>query len=518
MAQGISAYIPTQQYEEKPSLHPTDRLLMKIKPEVLCRFMVDESTIPQIFYSPRNGTILASNKSLSALLGYQPDELSGKSITELFHPEDRRFEQESLQECYQTRTTATHSVKRCWTKSGETTLWIVFSSKCAMSETGEILFVMATLQDITVYKQNESQVMNVIGYFEQRLMEMSEKIVALQAQVRDVLTYKKKIADAVSHEFRTPLTAIQSGCEILHRYYSAAKNPDIEKRFVTIYNNIQTLTSILDNILELDTLSFMQELQNLDSIRANEGITKAKVVAAHPIEQADENLRMFMHDLQTPLTRIILTTSSIERNWTKMNLPSIRDSLRLVEQTGKQMKSMITRFLEASSVESLMGHRSLQPVDFAAATQSVIQDIQTLALSKNITLNFYSTPHNTLVLADIHLLKRIIDNILSNAVKYSFKGSVIEIRLKEVLQKRKKWIALEVKDYGQGIKEGEMPFVFTKYSRLSARPTGGEPSTGLGLWIVKQLVTTMRGTVECNSTWGKGTLFTVRLTAVEQSS
>ena len=100
-----------------------------------------------------------------------------------------------------------------------------------------------------------------------------------------------------------------------------------------------------------------------------------------------------------------------------------------------------------------------------------------------------------------------MDNLISNAVKYSPKGKSIFVRVREVEGR----VRAEVQDEGPGISAEDRKRLFGKFARLTARPTAGEHSTGLGLAIVKRLVESMQGEVRCESELGQGATFIVEL-------
>jgi signal transduction histidine kinase len=106
---------------------------------------------------------------------------------------------------------------------------------------------------------------------------------------------------------------------------------------------------------------------------------------------------------------------------------------------------------------------------------------------------------------DRSLTVQIIDNLISNAIKFSNPDTKVRVSLKDENQA----IRFEVDDEGPGILEEDMPRLFQKYQRLHAQPTNGESSTGLGLSIVKKYVEAMKGKVWCESESGKGTKFIV---------
>ena len=108
---------------------------------------------------------------------------------------------------------------------------------------------------------------------------------------------------------------------------------------------------------------------------------------------------------------------------------------------------------------------------------------------------------------DKSYVTRVIDNLLSNALKFSDPGLSIFVTLRDLGNR----IEIAVRDQGIGISSDDQAKLFQKYQRLSARPTAGESSTGLGLYIVKTIVDEMQGELQCESEEGKGTCFTVRL-------
>ena len=100
---------------------------------------------------------------------------------------------------------------------------------------------------------------------------------------------------------------------------------------------------------------------------------------------------------------------------------------------------------------------------------------------------------------------QVLENLVSNAVKYSPPGKNIFVRLQHSAEA----VRCEVQDEGPGLSPEDQKKLFGKFARLSAKPTGGEHSTGLGLSIVKKMVEAMNGKVWCESELGKGATFIV---------
>lgn len=116
--------------------------------------------------------------------------------------------------------------------------------------------------------------------------------------------------------------------------------------------------------------------------------------------------------------------------------------------------------------------------------------------------------------ADPNVLVQALDNLISNAVKYSPPGKPIVVRQLTVSDQ----IRIEVQDQGPGLTAEDQKKLFGKFARLSAKPTGGEPSVGLGLSIVRRMMEAMRGRVGCESEPGQGATFFVELPVGNQTA
>jgi two-component system sensor histidine kinase/response regulator len=111
------------------------------------------------------------------------------------------------------------------------------------------------------------------------------------------------------------------------------------------------------------------------------------------------------------------------------------------------------------------------------------------------------------VLADEMAVNRVLDNLVSNAVKFSPRKTTVRLSLQSTGGQVQCCIA----DQGPGFTSEDKTRMFRRFGRLSARPTGGEPSTGLGLSIVRKLTRAMDGDVTCQSVPGQGAVFTIGL-------
>jgi two-component system sensor histidine kinase/response regulator len=148
-------------------------------------------------------------------------------------------------------------------------------------------------------------------------------------------------------------------------------------------------------------------------------------------------------------------------------------------------------------------------VNLGSSVVRVLENHREAAESKNIATRTELPDGPVIVKADPSALDQALDNLVSNAIKFSPLGKDLVISVKNGGAHAE----CVIRDQGPGFTEEDKKRMFRRYARLSARPTGGEPSTGLGLSIVKKLVSAMGGELRCESSPGLGTTFTVRLPA-----
>jgi signal transduction histidine kinase len=151
------------------------------------------------------------------------------------------------------------------------------------------------------------------------------------------------------------------------------------------------------------------------------------------------------------------------------------------------------------------------PSEVAPLLNTVLETQRPRATAKQQTIRLEGETAPVTVLVDPSLTVQALENLVSNAVKYSPSGKDIFVRLERQAQTAR----VEVQDQGPGLSAEDQKKLFGKFARLSAKPTGGEHSTGLGLSIVKKMVEAMHGQVWCESQLGHGATFIVELPIVQ---
>ncbi|MDN4166879.1 ATP-binding protein [Cytophagales bacterium LB-30] len=218
--------------------------------------------------------------------------------------------------------------------------------------------------------------------------------------------------------------------------------------------------------------------------------------------EKNELIGILAHDLRNPISQIIGLVHILERSETPLN----EDQAALVQkidQSAQRLISMLNKILDVEALEAKGSSIQLQKSNSQELLTEIIDGMEPLALEKRITLVRDFQAKDLCIYVDPTFFRQVIENVVSNALKYSPSESQVIIRSEEWHKK----LAITVQDYGQGISPEELNKLFTKYQQLSSKPTGDEKSTGLGLAIVKKYVEAMNGHVEVRSEVGKGSSF-----------
>lgn len=215
-------------------------------------------------------------------------------------------------------------------------------------------------------------------------------------------------------------------------------------------------------------------------------------------------LSMAAHDLKNPLG-VILGYSDI----ILFDTPKGSDTEKYVQEmqsTAYRMNNLIGDLLDSAAME--MGNITLEldEFDFPALVSAIADRYQHSAAQKDQHFQL-DIGEEISMLGDVRRLEQVFDNLISNAVKYSPFGKTIFLRVR----KHQANARLEVRDEGPGMSEEDRQKLFGFFQRLSAQPTGGESSNGVGLAIVKKIVDLHKGSIWAESELGKGTTFIVEL-------
>ncbi len=270
-------------------------------------------------------------------------------------------------------------------------------------------------------------------------------------------------------------------------------------------------------------------LRNVELVSLNEDLRKEKsradMLNTHLqdvnsnlekiVNEKNEFLGIVAHDLRNPLANIVLSASMVNNYRGRMTSADIGREMDKIELTATHLKDIVANLLDLNKLDS--GARAMEQsqVDVHKLILTLVTLHRDRAAVKHIRLDFdQGDIRHAVARADKQAFQQSIENILSNAIKYSPPGKRIHIRLsRSTSAAGVDCFNIHVRDEGPGIPSEERHRLFEKFARLSSKPTGGEHSAGLGLYITKRLMNEMRGDVSFLAPAGGGAEFVLSIPA-----
>lgn len=241
-------------------------------------------------------------------------------------------------------------------------------------------------------------------------------------------------------------------------------------------------------------------------------LEKKVVARTHELQEKNQFLSIAVHDLKNPLSAIQGFAEMIQTDYDEMLSEEVIEVIDRILTSSRQMFELISNLLEVNAIESGKMNLSLIAIDILPTLQWLVNHYSERAKVKGITLQFQCREKKYYALANENTTRQVLDNLISNAVKYSPYGKHIYVRLSI----DENYVRCEVQDEGPGLSDGDQQKLFGQFTRLTPKPTGGEHSTGLGLFIVKKLIYSMQGKVKCESVLGQGTTFIVEFPVAKE--
>jgi signal transduction histidine kinase len=221
----------------------------------------------------------------------------------------------------------------------------------------------------------------------------------------------------------------------------------------------------------------------------------------------DHFLAACSHDFRSPLQGVLGYAELIIADH---SLPEKhRGLIKKITRSGKQLQDMIESILDFSLAGNRPEDVKMIPLNLVDILDACISNVAASAEAKQITIDYPDFGIMPILTGHINALSRVFNNLLSNAVKFTPEGG--QITLACIHNTAENCLAVSISDTGIGIPEEILPGIFDRYSKSSRKGTHGEKSTGLGLFITRQLVELHGGTITVNSRPNAGTCFTVTL-------
>lgn len=311
-------------------------------------------------------------------------------------------------------------------------------------------------------------------------MDTANKLVMKQNE--ELLIQKREISEQVEELSRTREEILEKKNEVEEKMSALLDQADyLHEANQVITNMHEELAKQKDEIVNKN-----EELLNLN-------------------QEKNNLIGIVAHDLKSPLNQIKGLVSIIKMTTPDMNEEAV-NCLNLIESSALRLNGMISKILDIEAIEAQTLNLNIQPLQITENLNLIVERFKLDAHNKQINLHFSSSTSAS-VNADPSYFYQIFENLLSNAIKFSPIKKNIYITVSESDGR----LTTSVKDEGPGLTEEDKKKLFNKYQKLSAKPTGNESSTGLGLSIVKKFVESMNGKIWCESELGSGATFFVQL-------
>ena len=244
----------------------------------------------------------------------------------------------------------------------------------------------------------------------------------------------------------------------------------------------------------------------VDNARLYEAEQRARAAAEAAIQARDQFLSIASHELKTPLTSLLGYAELLQRRTMREGTLSERDrrAVQVIVEQAMRLNRMVASLLDLSRIET--GQLSIEraPVDLRGLARRVVEEMQ-LTLDRH-TIAISTPDEPVLIMGDELRLEQVLQNLISNAIKYSPEGGPISVQVEQYAARA----SVAVTDRGIGIPADALPRLFQRFYRAN-NVDPQSSGMGLGLYVVKEIVALHGGEVHVTSREGEGSTFTVCL-------
>ena len=248
----------------------------------------------------------------------------------------------------------------------------------------------------------------------------------------------------------------------------------------------------------------------LNNINQKKKLADVKQAEAARLKELDEvKTRLFTnitHEFRTPLTIILGMANLVKEKpneWLESGTEKIRNS-------GQYLLHLVNQMLDLSKLESGAMPLHIFQQDIILQLRYLVESFSSMALSRNIQLQFKPHTDHYLMDYDADKMMHIVTNLVSNALKYIQDGGSVVVSTVEISKNGSNDLLIRIQDNGQGIPAQHLPFIFDRFYRIEEDAAQFENGSGLGLALTKELVKLMDGSISVESKPGEGTTFTLQ--------
>lgn len=524
------------------------------------RAAFDYASIGMMLVAP-TGAVLRANTALQQMLGYSDDELRRLTYLQLTHPEDIEVSID-----YYSRTLAgefpSYKLEKRYIHKDRHIVWTLLTTTLVRDKQNQPWQFVSQLQDITERKSAEEEIQQLNHHLERRVRERTAELQELNVWLSNEITERKRVEQrlhAAVAEQDILLETVTVGIVFLKEWVVLRCNQgfvslfgygskreliarSLSRVFPTEPEFRQMTRQAAESLARDETFHFETHARRKDGSQfwtrfsgkaiEPDDLTKGSIWVAediterrrseqemlqaldHERELSDLKMRfvtMASHEFRTPLTSILSSAEMLEHYHSKWSDEKKLGHLQRIQGAAHHMTNLLNDVLLLGKMSS--GRLEFRPerVDLQDICHTIAEEIQLgMAANTGHVIRLATRGSQAIAMMDEKLLRHILNNLLTNAIKYSPNAKEVDFEL----ECDAGYARICVTDHGIGIPADDIDRLYEAFHRASN--TGTIQGTGLGLAIAKNAVDAHGGHIEIRSELGRGTSFTVTLPLTQQ--
>jgi len=300
-------------------------------------------------------------------------------------------------------------------------------------------------------------------------------------------------------------------CKEIRKKYTLYEKPVL---FLSAKNQMNDLIKGFEsgaNDYLYKPFEYKEMLARIKTLLSLKKLTETNKILKETNELRNQLIHLIVHDLKNPISSIISMSKLLE--YSQLIENDEKEFINVITKSSENMLSLISKILDAEKYNSGKIIPDKSEIEVNEICIESLEAIRQAAANKNQKILFHSCEgdKDCLMTGDYQMLRQLFDNLLSNAVKFSPRGKTITIEVSQkILSENNSFIQIIIQDEGLGFSKEDMQKMYGRFQKLSSAPTENENSTGLGLFIVKNIIEAHSGTISLDSEKNKGSAFTIR--------
>lgn len=495
----------------------------------------NEERFRRAFDDAANGMALISmdsrfvrvNASLCEMLGYTRGELIGHSFQSFTHPDDQHIGPYQMQRLASGEVAGARFEKRYLHKNGHT-LWIQVTTNIVNDKSGQPLYLVSHLQDVTerrimedALRESEARFRSAFDYapIGMALLSAHGRWIKVNRAVCQITGYTE--AELLQMDFQTlthpeDVDLDESFAQKIVR--GEIETYQLEKRYIHKQGHIVWIQLNVSSVRNADGsfAYFVSQIQDVtDRKKAEIELNAAKEKAEEAALAKSEFLATMSHEIRTPMNAVLGMTTLLGETSLTEEQHSLLETIRSGSST---LLGIINDILDYSKIESGKMELDNQPFELKSCVQEVFSLFYQKALEKNIALRLHIAEDVPLiVLGDSTRLRQILVNLVGNAMKFTEAGEImVNVQVDgqaspPETDSPELNLRFSISDTGCGIPPDKIQMIFDSFTQVAPAISRKYGGTGLGLAICNRLVSLMGGKIWAESTVGHGSTFYVSI-------